>query len=35
MPNLCYNNLLVEAEGEWNEDPKVIEENQTEAQAEL
>ena len=35
MPNWCYNNLLVEAEGEWNEDPEVIEENQTEAQAEL
>ena len=35
MPNWCYNNLRVEAEGEWNEDPKVIEENQTEAQAEL
>ena len=35
MPNWCYNNLTVEAEGEWNEDPEVIEENQTEAQAEL
>ena len=35
MPNWCYNSLTVEAEGEWNEDPKVIEENQTKAQAEL
>ena len=35
MPNWCYNHLTVEAEGEWNEDPKVLEENQTQAQAEL
>ena len=35
MPNWCYNSLTVEAEGEWNEDPEVIEENQTQAQAEL
>ena len=35
MPNWCYNHLTVQAEGEWNEDPEVIEENQTQAQAEL